>query len=104
MSPTFDRSDSFKRDYKRLGPEKQETFKASAGDFISDVTAIEEGRATDCRRGLRVKPMQDNDGIWEMTWEQPDGRATFEWGESPLEDKRHVRWRRIGDHRIFDRP
>jgi hypothetical protein len=39
-----------------------------------------------------------------MTWNfaGPDGRATFEWFE--LDGRLAVRWRRIGGHKIFDRP
>ena len=73
-------------------------------DFIADVTSIEGGTIDDFRPGLRVKPMRDNGGIWEMTWDRQDGRATFEWGMSPLEGMRHVRWRRIGGHDIFGDP
>jgi hypothetical protein len=46
--------------------------------------------------------------VWEMTWSfsGPDGRATWEWvnvdGEEGAQPA--VRWRRIGDHRIFKAP
>lgn len=53
---------------------------------------------------LRVKPMQSAPGIWEMTWNfsGPDGRATFEFAED--ESGTLVRWRRIANHKIFERP
>lgn len=43
-------------------------------------------------------------GIWEITWEGPDARATFEYGTAVIEGKRHVIWRRIGSHEIFGTP
>jgi len=64
----------------------------------------------DLRRGgsfrgtLRVKPMQGHSGIFEMTWEGEDGRATFDYGPEVLPGERHIRWRRIGDHNIFQNP
>jgi hypothetical protein len=56
------------------------------------------------RRGLRVKPMQGAPGIWEMTWEPADGRATFEFGSTVIEGEVHIVWRRIGGHAIFASP
>jgi len=41
-------------------------------------------------------------GVYEMPW-APDGRATFEYGESEGEGA-HVIWRRIGSHAVFRRP
>jgi len=40
----------------------------------------------------------------EMTWSfaGPDGRATFELVE--VDGEPAIRWRRIGDHRIFEEP
>jgi len=104
VSPTFDRADSFKRDYKGLEPEEREQVGESLQHFIEDLTGIEDGRLNDFRASLRVKPMQGNPGIWEMTWERGDGRATFKWGTPVLPEKRHVDWRRIGDHGIFTDP
>jgi hypothetical protein len=43
-------------------------------------------------------------GIWEITWEGRDARATFEYGTAVIEGKRHVIWRRIGSHEIFGTP
>ena len=53
---------------------------------------------------LRVKSVQGHPGIWEMTWSfaGPDGRATFEFIE--IDGEPAIRWRRIGDHRIFEPP
>ncbi|MCL5265766.1 MAG: hypothetical protein M1343_11370 [Chloroflexi bacterium] len=42
--------------------------------------------------------------IWEMTWSfsGPDGRATFELAS--IDGEPAIRWRRIGNHRIFREP
>lgn len=106
--PTFERSDSFKSDYGRLSEPERATVKRALREFIEDLSGIERGTQTQFRATLRVKPMKGHDGIWEMTWEYQDGRATFMYG--PPRDaenapqKRHVQWRRIGTHRIFTDP
>ncbi len=100
MAPTFDRSDSFKREYRNLEPHEQAKVKEKLADFIDDLQAIEDGTKTSFRSALRVKPMKAKPGIWEMTWDG-DGRATFEYGDEVLPGKRHVIWRRIGGHDIF---
>ncbi|HCT77752.1 MAG TPA: hypothetical protein DGG94_10950 [Micromonosporaceae bacterium] len=64
---------------------------------------VHDLRAGQFRKGLRVKKMQGHDDVWEMTW-APDGRATFEYGPEQRAGERHVVWRRIGGHEIFDRP
>jgi hypothetical protein len=48
--------------------------------------------------------MQDNPNVFEMTWEGQDGRATFDYGPEQRPGEKHIRWRRIGGHEIFDRP
>lgn len=62
---------------------------------------------------LRVRDVQGAPGVWEMTWSfsGPDGRATFEWVQVDLTDGAGraikvpaVRWRRVGDPRIFTGP
>lgn len=100
------RTDSFKADYRRLSEPEQELFRAA-------VRAFNEG----CERfvttqdpsswpsSLRVKRVQSAHGIWEMTWSfsGPDGRATWEWTNVTDDGQDHpaVRWRRVGDHRVF---
>jgi hypothetical protein len=51
-----------------------------------------------------VKPVRGQAGIWEMTWEGNDGRATFMYGPEKLPGKRHVIWLRVGGHEIFQEP
>lgn len=102
--PTYELTESAERDYRRLNHDERSAFKAALKDFISDLTSIEAGEFSDFRRGLRVKPMRNADGIWEMTWEIADGRATFAYGPERRSGMRHVIWRRIGGHSVFDKP
>lgn len=102
--PTFDRTDSFKSDYKQLSDGEQALVKAALEGFIEDLTAIDEGKQQHFRQTLRVKPMRGQPGIWEMTWEYQDGRATFAYGDEVQEGKSHIVWRRIGTHGIFSDP
>lgn len=53
------------------------------------------------RASLGVKRVEATDAIFEMTW-APDGRATFQYGETQGEGA-HVVWRRIG-HQVFRHP
>lgn len=96
-------------DYKRLSASEKDLFRAAVRAF--DRGCDEYLRTRDPSAwpaSLRVKSVQGAPGIWEMTWSfaGPDGRATWEWidvagqeGNQPA-----VRWRRIGDHRIFRAP
>ena len=100
----YDRSEPFRADYARLSAQERLLFRK----------AIQEINAAYALRGgtwpprwpshLRIKAVRGAPGIWEMTWSfaGPDGRATFELitiGGEPA-----LRWRRIGDHRIFEQP
>jgi len=55
-------------------------------------------------RSRRVKSVQGAPNVLEMTWSfaSPDGRATFEL--VTVDDELRCRWRRIGDHSVFDSP
>jgi hypothetical protein len=48
--------------------------------------------------------VQGHAGIYEMTWEMPDGRATFHYGASLHPGDAHIVWRRIGGHEICNNP
>lgn len=56
------------------------------------------------RPGLRVKCVQGHPGVFEMTWDMPDGRATFAYGPERMPGEAHIIWRRIGGHDIFKQP
>ncbi len=101
----FKTTPRFDKEFKSLGREHQEKFKALMPAFN---TAC-EGYVAD-RGGfiwpaaLRVTPMVSAKGIWEMTWsfKGPDGRATFEFVQ--IDGEPGVQWRRIGRHGVFDEP
>jgi hypothetical protein len=95
--PTRDVLASFFDDYKNLTPAQKALFLIAVAHFIEDL------RAGQFRKGLRVKKMQGHDSIWEMTWDD-DGRATFQYGAEQVSGEKHIVWRRIGTHAIFKRP
>lgn len=39
-----------------------------------------------------------------MTWDMPNGRATFAYGDEQLRGESHIIWRRVGGHDIFKHP
>ncbi len=70
----------------------------AVADMIKDLRAKRSLRA-----GLRVRGVEGHPGVFEMTW-APDGRATFEYGPEKKPGEKHIIWRRIGGHEIFDNP
>jgi hypothetical protein len=56
------------------------------------------------RASLRVKSVQGYPGIFEMTWELADGRATFRYGPERISGEQHIVWRLVGGHDIFKNP
>ncbi|MGH2532542.1 MAG: hypothetical protein ACRDJW_09575 [Thermomicrobiales bacterium] len=95
--PTYETKALFDKAYARLTLDQQETFKRAVPKLVHDL------RRGAFRKGLRVKRVQGNPGVWEMTWAD-DGRATFEYGASVIPGEPHIIWRRIGGHEIFDNP
>ena len=95
--PTNELRPEFLRDYAQLTPEQQLAFRAMVAKFVVDL------RTGTFRAGLRIKGVQGHAGVYEVTW-APDGRATFEYGDPVQPGERHVIWRRIGSHDIFDEP
>lgn len=97
-------SAEFETQYRGLSDQER-------GLFRDAVAAINDAYA---RRGdgplpiwparLRMKPVVDAPGIWEMTWSfsVPNGRATFEFFLAGEEIG--IFWRRIDGHRIFRDP
>lgn len=95
----------FAADWKRLPTEHQRLFR----DLIPDFSQACEEYVSDpgsfrWPAKLRVSPMKSAPGVWEVTWSfsGPDGRATFEFVNIASEQR--VRWRRIGDHRVYSEP
>ncbi len=101
----YERTESFKRDYRRLDKSEREEFKRVIQEHF--VPALER-RVTEPGSGwpgaLRVKDVEGAPGVWEMTWSftDPDGRATWEWVE--IEGETGIRWRRVGSHAIIAVP
>lgn len=96
----YERSDSFKRDFKSLPEGSQAAFKVAVRSINQTYANANKQWPIPWPATLRIKPTHAP-GIWEMTWSfaSPDGRATFEFFE---EDGEHgIRWRRVGDHRIL---
>ena len=99
--PTYDRTEQFIADHRRLSPDERQAFREAVDKFIEDLENLPHGQF---RGGLRVKPMQAAPGIFEMTWEGDNGRATFQYGEELTEGDPHIVWRRVGGHDIFHTP
>jgi hypothetical protein len=99
--PTHDETDQFRRDWDRPSPDEKRQFRGAVKKFVEDLGRLPPGQF---RKGLRVKPMQGADGIFEMTWEISDGRATFQYGPELSGGDPHIIWRRIGGHAIFGNP
>ena len=96
--PTSELLPDFRRDYTKLSEPQKKAFRAAVKKFVIDL------RRGSFRGSLRVKPMQSNPNIFEMTWDGQDGRATFDYGAAHQPGEPHIRWRRIGGHEIFNRP
>lgn len=101
----FTREARFDTDFKALRREHQQQFiQVIAEKFNPACDAFAQDSRTQWPASLRVKPMRNAPGIFEMTWSftSPDGRATFQL----LRDDRGIycRWRRVGDYSVFKQP
>jgi hypothetical protein len=96
--PTYEASEEFLRDYKRLTKQERAAFRRAVDKFKEDL------KGGSFRRSLRVKRMVAAPGIFEMTWEGSDGRATFHYGREVVPGEPHIIWRRIGGQDIFGKP
>ena len=95
--PTYQGRPRFRRDFKSLTAAQVTAWKVALALFVEGL-----------RRGsfdpsLRIKRVQGEPGVWEMTW-APDGRATFQYGDPVKAGDIHIIWRRIGTHNIFRNP
>ena len=95
--PTHDELEHFWRDYDALTKTQKLAFERAVARFVHDL------RIGRFRRGLRVRGVEGHPGVYEMTW-APNGRATFQYGETIREGEPHIIWRRIGTHAIFQQP
>ena len=106
----FERTDPFKADYRRLSEQERQMLRDAARVFNTACDRfIETKDPASWPANLRVKPVVNAPGVFEMTWSLSgaDGRATWQWttvldagGRKPPA----VRWRRLGSHRIFREP
>lgn len=94
--PTYERTRRFDRDLAALSADQRRRFRDAVRRFVADLPT---GRF---RMGLWVRGIEGTPGVFEMTW-APDGRATFEYGESRGKGP-HVIWRRVGTHDVFSEP
>lgn len=100
----FERTDSFKSDWRRLSDTERELFRSAIKQFHVAAERIVADPRVRWPGSLRIKRVVSASRIWEMTWSfsGPDGRATFEWVE--IDGTSGIRWRRIGTHEIFREP
>lgn len=100
----FETTPAFEGDVRRLKRKKKfATFQSVVRErFVRAAERRVEHPGEPWPASLRVKDVEGASGVWEMTWEMPDGRATFEWVE--LEGEPGIRWRRVGTHSIFGEP
>jgi mRNA-degrading endonuclease YafQ of YafQ-DinJ toxin-antitoxin module len=98
MSPTFEVSASFAREFARLSREQDRAFLQAVGKLID---ALRDGR--ELPRSLRIKRVQGTRDVWEMSY-SGDGRATFRYGTEVKPGETHIEWLRVGDHEILSRP
>ena len=100
----YQRTERFRADYGKLSEQERELFR----NAVRQINAAYAGRGSqplpEWPRSLRIRSVEGAPGIWELTWSfaGPDGRATFELATADGEPA--IRWRRIGDHKIFRDP
>jgi len=60
--PTYERWESFIRDYRKLTRAERLAFRRAAAEFVHDL------RNRNFRPSLRVSRLGGHPGVWEMTW------------------------------------
>ncbi len=101
----FERTAAFLRDAARLSPEHYAMFREAVHKHF--LPALEQGAHTGrvpWPVRLRIHKLSGT-RVYSLTWNfaSPDGRATFEF-DATEDGSLLLRWRRIGDHSIYDRP
>lgn len=99
MSPTYEASRRFLREYMRMPSDQRGKFRTARRKLVA---ALRED-PPEFPPELRVKRVQGARGVWEMTF-AADGRATFAYGPAKRESEAHVVWRRIGTHDVLREP
>lgn len=101
----FETTPAADADYRRLKREHRATFRrVLQAKFIPACDALTTDTSAAWPGSLRVKAVQGASGMFEMTssFAGPDGRATFEL--VTVDGELRCRWRRIGDHSVFEAP
>jgi hypothetical protein len=104
--PTYELTARFWSDYDQLSLEEKEAFDKARRTFTAVLTAWERGGCQgqpSFPKRLGIKRMKGYVGINELAW-APDGRATWQYGETRTANKSHIIWRRVGTHRIYTNP
>jgi hypothetical protein len=98
----FQTTPAFDRDFKHLPKQHQKKFRALVPAFNTAAEQAAAGEDKPWPKGMRVKPVKNARGVWELTWSMrdPDGRATWEWVQ--VGDQPAIRWRRVGSHGVLD--
>lgn len=96
---------AFERDFARLPAAQRQLFSTAIRDHF--LPTIEAGAFTGnppWPTRLQIHRLRGTD-VYTLTWSfnSPDGRATFHLTAGDVGEPVLV-WRRIGTHRIYDRP
>lgn len=70
--PTHEEWSQFLCEFARLSPAQQAMFFAALEKMMADLRT-----GAPFRPSLRVKAVQGHPGVFEMTWDKGNGRATF---------------------------
>ncbi|HEY7831988.1 MAG TPA: hypothetical protein VIG30_00370 [Ktedonobacterales bacterium] len=97
--PTHDEFEQFMRGYRSLPKHRRLIFRQAVRAMGEDMRAGQPFRAS-----LRVSVLSGYPGIYEMTWEMPNGRATFMFAAGLIAGEQHIEWRRISGHEVYKNP
>lgn len=93
--PTYERTERFIQDLQLLSREQRRALDRAVPKFVD---ALRRG---DFRKGLRVKGVKGQPGLYELTF-APDGRALFRYGPPRRPGHAHIIWERVGTHDVFN--
>lgn len=97
MSPTFERSARFLREFMKLPLPQRRAFLRARDDLVEALRSSPPAFPPH----LRIKRVQGADGMWELTF-APDGRATFHYGTEIAVGEPPIVWLRVGTHSVLD--
>jgi len=99
VSPTYEASQRFLRELRRLSGEQRRAFLDARDELVAGLRE----RPPQFAPRLRVKRVQGTEDVWELSW-AADGRATFRYGDEVVAGQPHIIWLRIGSHGVLDDP